>query len=658
MTSDPNENDRTVIRPLEPQPPAPPAGRTELMPSTEMIDITEGDPLPAPPPVAPPPAKDDDDEMGSGLPKATRLGEFEIRRLLGIGGFGIVYLAWDHSLEREVALKEYMPTSLAERTTGSQVQVKSKRYAETFDLGLKSFLKEAKMLASFDHPSLVKVYRFWEANGTAYMVMPLLQGKTLKDVLREMRPERPDEAWLLGVLGPLTEALMVIHSRNVSHRDIAPDNIMRLEGGRWLLLDFGAARKVAVDDKTQNLTVILKPGFAPVEQYAEIPGMKQGPWTDVYALAAVVYNAITGRTPPPSVGRLLNDTYEPLASVAEGRYGARFLAAIDRALAVRPEVRTQSIGELRSDLGLGDVVVDPYATQPVPQGTEIPAHARQILAVPHAAAPPAAAPTLQATTAGPRPTASAAALKATAGNGGSGKMIAVGAVVLGALAVGGYLFLAPSPKPAPPPVQAAAPAPAPTAAPAEVNPAPAVVQAPAAPTTPPVFDASLELSRVVQAQTPGFGVQLLTNKTSYRIGRDQLSFTVQSAREGYVYVFIFGADKVLVQLYPHSNGKPLKVREGQTLKLPLAGEAPFDTTPPAGPTDLLVMVSPQLRDHGALRSVQEGPVRIFPTDAEAAAQLARAAGSLPAMAGRAICPAGAPCADEYGAALVKLEVVP
>ena len=352
MTPDANDDDRTVIRP---------PGQTQAagFQSTGWPATGAG---------ALPPAPDD---MGGNLPVGTRLGEFEITALIGEGGFGIVYLAHDHSLQRRVALKEYMPSSLAARAGGSQVQVKSARHRETFEAGLKSFINEARLLASFDHPSLVKVYRFWEANGTAYMVMPLLEGTTLKDVLRQM-PEAPDEAWLRSVLGPLTEALLVIHASQCYHRDIAPDNVMLLPvSNRWLLLDFGAARRV-IGDMTQALTVILKPGYAPVEQYAEIPGMKQGPWTDVYALAAVVYFAIIGRTPPPSVGRLLNDTYVPLVQAAAGRYSTGFLAAIDRALAVRPEQRTQSIGELRQDLGLGEVAADAYTTKPLPVGTETP----------------------------------------------------------------------------------------------------------------------------------------------------------------------------------------------------------------------------------------------------------------------------------------------
>jgi serine/threonine protein kinase len=290
-------------------------------------------------------------EDGLSLRIGAHVSEFEITRRIGEGGFSIVYLAMDHSLERIVALKEYMPSSLATRLGTTQVQPRAERYRDTFEAGLRSFVNEAKLLAQFDHPSLVKVYRFWEANGTAYMVMPFYQGVTVKDAVRAM-PERPDEAWLLALLGPLTEALLVIHADRCFHRDIAPDNVILLaSSSKPLLLDFGAARRV-IGDMTQALTVILKSGYAPVEQYAEIPGMKQGPWTDVYALGAVVYWAITGKTPPASVGRMLSDSFIPLVECAAGRYSPGFLAAIDRALVVLPERRTQTIDAFRQDLGL------------------------------------------------------------------------------------------------------------------------------------------------------------------------------------------------------------------------------------------------------------------------------------------------------------------
>ncbi|RZI81592.1 MAG: serine/threonine protein kinase, partial [Rubrivivax sp.] len=281
------------------------------------------------------------------LPDGTRLGEFEIKGLIGEGGFGIVYLAHDLSLQRQVALKEYMPSSLAARSsTTATVSVKSDRHRETFQAGLRSFVNEARLLAQFDHPSLVKVYRFWEDHGTAYMVMPYYVGPTLKRALAELgRP--PTEAELKAWLGPLMDALEVMHAAHCFHRDIAPDNILLTASGP-LLLDFGAARRV-IGDMTHALTVVLKPGYAPIEQYGEeSSSMPQGAWTDLYALACVVYYAITGKAPMSSVDRLINDKLRPLSQLAAGQYSPAFLQAMDAALSVRPEGRPQNVAQLRA----------------------------------------------------------------------------------------------------------------------------------------------------------------------------------------------------------------------------------------------------------------------------------------------------------------------
>ena len=309
---------------------------------------------------------------GNALPLGTMLAEFELVRVLGEGGFGVVYLANDHSLRREVAIKEYMPASLATRDADLQVKFASERNRAIFGAGLISFINEARLLAKFDHPSLVKVYRFWQANGTAYMVMPFYEGATLRDTLRDLGGP-PDERWLMAFLGALTEALGVIHADHFLHRDIAPDNIVLLAGsGRPLLLDFGAARLV-IGDATQALTAILKPGFAPVEQYAELPGLKQGPWTDVYALCAVVYTAIMGRKPPVSVGRTVRDNYLPLARNATGRYSDPFLLAIDAGLQVLPHERTASVAALRRDLRLEAPIAGfPSIAAPVPPAADRP----------------------------------------------------------------------------------------------------------------------------------------------------------------------------------------------------------------------------------------------------------------------------------------------
>jgi serine/threonine protein kinase len=326
------EDDRTVVRPTG-------AGGSTV----RVTQATQATPRADVPPTA------STSQHTHTLPTGTRLGEFELTQTLGEGGFGIVYLAWDHSLDRKVALKEYMPSAIALRVGSTQIRARSDRHQETFEAGMKSFINEAKLLAQFDHPALVKVYRFWEANGTAYMVMPFYEGVTVRDAVRGLA-QPPDEAWILALLDPLFHALSMLHASQCFHRDIAPDNIMLLgEKGRPLLLDFGAARRV-IGDMTQALTAILKPGYAPVEQYAEVPGLKQGPWTDVYALAAVVHWIITGKTPPASVGRMFGDSYVPLAERVAGRYSPHFLEAIDRALAVLPDKRTQTIEALRLDM--------------------------------------------------------------------------------------------------------------------------------------------------------------------------------------------------------------------------------------------------------------------------------------------------------------------
>ena len=281
----------------------------------------------------------------SALPPGTRLGEFELLSLLGVGGFGIVYLAFDHALEREVAVKEYMPASLAGRTETMHVSLRSHSDAESFALGLRSFVNEAKLLARFDHPSLLKVHRFWEANGTAYMAMPVLRGRTLKDMRAEMTGP-PDEAWMRNILLPLLGAIEKLHSEDVYHRDIAPDNIQIEPDGRPVLLDFGAARRV-LSDKSQALTAILKPAYAPIEQYGEAGSVRQGPWTDIYALGATLHYMLLGRPPSPATARTVHDEASHLTTDQVPGCTEAFLQAIDWMLCPRPLDRPQSVAELR-----------------------------------------------------------------------------------------------------------------------------------------------------------------------------------------------------------------------------------------------------------------------------------------------------------------------
>jgi len=282
------------------------------------------------------------------LPPGTRFGEFEILRVLGVGGFGIVYLANDHSLEREVALKEYMPASLAARGAGPQITVRSSSFAETYAIGLRSFVNEARLLARFDHPSLVKVYRFWEDNATAYMVMPYLQGVTLRDTRRRMA-HPPDEPWIRSVIAPILSALELLHREGVYHRDIAPDNILLPNDGPPVLLDFGAARRV-ISDRTQSLTAILKPSYAPIEQYAEMTQLRQGPWTDLYALGAVIHYLLFGAPPAPATARAVQDDAEAIENRIVPGVSPRFLEAVSWMLSVRPNQRPQSGEQLRAVL--------------------------------------------------------------------------------------------------------------------------------------------------------------------------------------------------------------------------------------------------------------------------------------------------------------------
>jgi hypothetical protein len=310
-------------------------------------------------------------EASDALPLGTRLGDFEIREVIGVGGFGIVYRAWEHSLERDVALKEYMPMGLVRRDADGHVKLRAPSYEEDYALGLRSFRNEARLLARFDHPALVKVHRFWEAHGTAYMAMPFYKAQTLRQRRQEPGSEPVTEAWLLQLIEALLGALSEMHRVEVYHRDIAPDNILWCADHRPVLLDFGAARRVLAD-RTQHLTAVLKPQFAPIEQYAaEGQSMRQGPWTDVFALASTCYFMLTGRPPLPATARILSDDLVPLAQLAPAGFSAHVLAALDWAMAVLPQDRPQSAAALRDAL-LGRVPVPERFAEPRAAGDRTP----------------------------------------------------------------------------------------------------------------------------------------------------------------------------------------------------------------------------------------------------------------------------------------------
>jgi len=587
------------------------------------------------------------------LPVGTRLNEFELTQRIGEGGFSIVYLAWDHSLDRKVALKEYMPGALASRVGDTQIRPRSERHRETFEAGLKSFINEAKLLARFDHPALVKVYRFWEANGTAYLVMPLYEGTTLKDAVRAMsRP--PDEDWLRGLLAPLTDALNVIHAEHCYHRDIAPDNIMLLaDGGKPLLLDFGAARRV-IGDMTQALTVILKPGYAPVEQYAEVPGMKQGPWTDVYALAATMYWMVLGRTPPPSVGRMLADSYEPLTRVAAGRYSARFLNAIDTALAVLPERRTQTINALRADIGLDGTPPSPSESQRVdPDATVIrvrtqvveprtvesraePEHALDIPPLPDAAVPASSVSSAESSgvvsSGGPRRLPLALSV-------GLGIFVVLGGIAWWTLkpapvAVVARPTASPSPSPSPTPTAAPAAVPKPTPR----SPADAIQLAKQG------ANASWPLSvRAVRRGVAG------TPEATEFGSSERWGLAMSSGTAGYLYVFGTRAGDSTMRLLAPARLDATDRRDQGTIELDLGA-----MSPPLAPGQwtLLVLVSRTPRDLPDAGWRNDGSAWVRGFDAAVAGTE-----TVPAW-GQPSCAAGAHgCEDVYGAQSLPISIV-
>jgi serine/threonine protein kinase len=279
------------------------------------------------------------------LPVGRRLHEYEILGVVGEGGFGVVYHGVDKRLEREVAIKEFMPSMWANRLEDGSVVCRSDKHKLVFETALAGFVNEARLLARFKHHALVQVLHFWEQSGTAYMVMPLYRGKTIKQMVKQ-NPEPITQTKLFSIIQSLMGALEVLHLENCYHRDLSPDNVIILDDGSPILLDFGAARRT-VDDVDQTFTVVLKPGYAPVEQYANDSSIQQGPWTDIYGLASLCYFVITKQTPTTSVTRLMRDQLKPLAEQNLVGFDQNFLKCIDWGMAVQPQDRPQSIAEFR-----------------------------------------------------------------------------------------------------------------------------------------------------------------------------------------------------------------------------------------------------------------------------------------------------------------------
>ena len=282
------------------------------------------------------------------LPSGTELvGDYRIERVLGAGGFGVTYLADEIALARLVTIKEYFPSDIAARAGGIEAAPRSQDCAGDYRWGLDRFIEEAQTLAKFDHTNIVRVYRYFRANNTGYMVLHFEEGQSLKGWLKELG-RAPRQKELDAMIAPLLDALELIHKSDFLHRDIAPDNVIIRKSGDPVLIDFGSARG-EIASHTKTVSALVKPGYSPYEQYAET-SRSQGPWTDIYALGATLYHAVTGKRPPDAPSRMVKDELVPVREAALSSYRPGFLNAIDRALALNVDARPQSIAAWRGDL--------------------------------------------------------------------------------------------------------------------------------------------------------------------------------------------------------------------------------------------------------------------------------------------------------------------
>ncbi len=294
------------------------------------------------------------------LPPQYRLHWYVLERVLGQGGFGITYLARDTNLDQAVAIKEYLPVEVATRRPDATVQPRSEDQSERYRWGLDRFILEARTLARFDHPNIVRVLSVFEQNGTAYMVMRFEEGENFGALLDRKRTLGEEE--LMRALLPILDGLKLVHEAGFIHRDIKPDNIHIRADGSPVLLDFGSARHALGHART--VTILVAPGYAPFEQYYS-SGEDQGPWTDIYSLGATCYRAIAGVAPMDAIARskgILGSTREllvPASALGAGRYSERFLKAVDHALAFAEKDRPSTLAQWRKELTAGQQALAP-----------------------------------------------------------------------------------------------------------------------------------------------------------------------------------------------------------------------------------------------------------------------------------------------------------
>lgn len=283
------------------------------------------------------------------LQRGDKIGCYRIEEVLGRGGFAVTYLATDENLDVEVAIKEYLPREITQRDENLQVSARKPEFVEDYDVGLENFAREAKTLARFKHPHIVRVHQVLHANNTAYMVMDYEQGQELAEILEQHQTLPEDE--LRAILFPILDGVEEIHRHGFVHRDIKPSNIYIRHNGSPVLIDFGAAR-YAMSETTQQLTAVVTVGYTPIEQY-NVSEDAQGPWSDIYALAAVCYEAVTGNVPSDSVTRASasvtkgNDPLPSVRSNAKREYTDDCLDAIDWGLRMEAEDRPQVIAQWR-----------------------------------------------------------------------------------------------------------------------------------------------------------------------------------------------------------------------------------------------------------------------------------------------------------------------
>lgn len=310
-----------------------------------------------------------------------RINALRIESVLGEGAFGVTYLATDTQTQRKVALKEYLPMDIATRNINQGVQARTKADTGTYQIGLTRFAEEARALGAVAHPNVVSLLDYFETNGTGYRVMELAIGvplSTWSDTWNDT-PRPIQQAQILDIIVPVLNALAVVHGKGYVHRDVKPTNIIVRDDGQPMLLDFGSASVVTSDD--QRLTAIGSPGYAPVEQYDATS--KQGAWSDIYAIGAVMYWMVSGRRPMDAIARVRQDVLTPAISFAREYpscvYGEGFLGAIDKALTLNANDRPQSVAEFLRLLGVADdtrtVRLPPSgSTLATPQTIEFPPH--------------------------------------------------------------------------------------------------------------------------------------------------------------------------------------------------------------------------------------------------------------------------------------------